>query len=254
MTPKLKTEYDNAITIFVEDDAAPDAETLNQAWERLFGTPRNQDEQDDELDGGDYLLYKFTHGRFACVACDGKEIRMSENAMFHIFRGTIPALHIRKLATARLQDQVASWFRMQKQLHPGLPRIPASGIPITASDISEDSATDPQSQREIDREVHLALANVLDGTNVAHGTSRTESAANVIAAFVKLTKDGIAQREQIDSLQHQVASLVDQQAGNVWVPREFLERARIVFGPAIPCPEHADECEQILEAFRRLLD
>ncbi len=52
--------------LWVEDECAPDAERIGQAWQRLFGEPRPAKAL-QEQDGGDCVAYLYPKGRLAFV-------------------------------------------------------------------------------------------------------------------------------------------------------------------------------------------
>lgn len=58
-------------TVWREDDCAPDAESLDAAWRRLFGEPLDLSRALLTVDGGDCTAHLFPVGRVAVTSYRG---------------------------------------------------------------------------------------------------------------------------------------------------------------------------------------
>jgi hypothetical protein len=53
--------------VFTEDECAPDAESIGQAWRRLFGVERQDEILVEKQDGGDCMVFLYASGRVAHI-------------------------------------------------------------------------------------------------------------------------------------------------------------------------------------------
>jgi hypothetical protein len=127
----------DSTVIFSEDECAPDAESLDAAWKRIFGEPRPK-ESIAFHDGGDCMSYEYPGGRFAQIGpprCGWTEIRLAKSvARKYAEQG--PALIAACEAAMRLEE-----FQYPDNTHIGLvaDMIRAALAPFTnARDAGEE--------------------------------------------------------------------------------------------------------------------